>query len=205
MYSKRIKRILDFFIAMILLVLFSPLFLVLFLLIRFYLGSPVIYRQIRPGIHEKPFCLFKFRTMQNRYDEQGKLLEDHERLTPFGRLLRSSSLDELPELINVLKGEMSLVGPRPLLMDYLPHYSPEQRERHHVRPGITGYAQINGRNTLSWKNKFELDIWYVKNCSFLLDCKIIFLTMIKTLKREGINALGQATMTRFDDESRKGL
>lgn len=200
MYRQLIKRIFDFTIAMTCLLLFSPLFLVLFLLIRFFLGSPVFFSQLRPGRYEKPFRLYKFRTMLDKRDVEGRLLNDEDRLIPFGRALRRLSLDELPGLINVLKGDMSLVGPRPLLMEYLPYYSSQQRYRHHVRPGITGWAQINGRNTLSWEKKFEYDIWYVRNYSFKLDCKILFLTLIKVIKREGINAAGTATMTRFDDE-----
>jgi len=200
MYRHWLKRIIDFTAATFLLILLSPAFLVIFLSVRFFLGSPVIFRQHRPGLNEKPFNLFKFRTMRDLYDADGCLLPDDKRLTAFGKTLRSLSLDELPELINVVRGDMSLVGPRPLLMDYLAYYSPEQKKRHCVRPGITGWAQINGRNTLSWKKKFEMDVWYVKNCSFFLDLKILFLTLNKVIRREGIHAEGLATMTRFDVE-----
>jgi len=200
MYCQCFKRIFDFIVASISLLILAPLFLALFILVRFYLGAPVFFKQQRPGLNEKPFYLFKFRTMLDKRDKDGQPLSDAQRLTPFGSLLRSLSVDELPELINILKGEMSLVGPRPLLMEYLPYYSPEQKQRHTLRPGITGWAQINGRNSLSWKEKFDLDLWYVKNCSFILDCKIIFLTLVKIIRREGINAAGEATMTRFDHE-----
>lgn len=200
MYSQYFKRILDFSVASILLLILAPLFLLLFLLVRFCLGAPVFFRQQRPGLNEKPFYIFKFRTMLDKRDKKGQLLSDAQRLTPFGSLLRSLSMDELPELINILKGEMSLVGPRPLLMEYLPFYSETQKKRHLMRPGITGWAQVNGRNTLGWNDKFDLDLWYVKNCSFALDCKIIFLTLVKIIRREGINAIGEATMTRFDLE-----
>jgi lipopolysaccharide/colanic/teichoic acid biosynthesis glycosyltransferase len=165
--------------------------------VRFRLGSPVFFRQVRPGRNGRPFKLIKLRTMTNEDDRQGTLPSDDNRLTDFGRWLRSTSLDELPELINVLKGEMSLVGPRPLLMEYLPLYSPRQARRHEVRPGITGWAQINGRNALSWEEKFELDVWYVENQSLWLDIKILFLTVLKVFTREGINAPGSATAPFF--------
>lgn len=200
MYANGLKRVLDFLVASIALIFLSPLFLLLIILVRIKLGSPVFFIQIRPGLSEKPFKIYKFRSMVNHDQKNKRILSDEQRLTRFGRLLRSLSMDELPELINVIRGDMSLVGPRPLLPDYLPYYSPQQRLRHNVRPGITGWAQINGRNTLSWKNKFELDIWYVKHCSFLLDCKIILFTLLKIIQREGINAAGHATMTRFDVE-----
>lgn len=203
MYCQWIKPIFDVVAATLLLILLFPLFLLVYLLVRLFLGAPVFFNQLRPGLHEKPFLLYKFRTMLNKRDKHGHLLSDAQRLTKFGRLLRSLSIDELPELINVIKGQMSFVGPRPLLMEYLPYYSPRQRKRHHVRPGITGWAQINGRNTLNWKKKFELDVWYVEHCSFLLDCKIMFLTFIKIIKREGISAVGHATMTRFDIEAKQ--
>lgn len=205
MYCNVIKRIFDIFVASLVLIILFPLLIFLFILIYFFIGKPVFFTQLRPGLHEKPFRLYKFRTMRNLCDDQGKPLTDGERLTTFGKVLRSLSLDELPELINVIKGEMSLIGPRPLLMDYLPFYSEDQRKRHWVRPGITGYAQINGRNSLSWKKKFELDVWYVEHCSFLLDMKILFLTIYKIIKREGINAKGEATMSRFDEEMKKNL
>lgn len=200
MYYKFGKRIFDLVIASIMLMLLSPLLLLVALLVRIKLGTPVIFKQQRPGLNEKSFSLFKFRTMLNSKDNQGKLLSDQDRLTGFGSLLRSLSLDELPELINVIKGDMSLVGPRPLLVEYLPWYSDRQKCRHAVRPGITGWAQVNGRNALSWEHKFELDVWYVEHCSFMLDMKILCMTISKTIKREGINAAGQATMSRFDLE-----
>ncbi len=203
-YYKHAKMIFDICTATFILLLLSPLLVVLCIAVRLFLGSPIIFRQIRPGLNEKPFYLYKFRTMTDARDQHGCLLSDEIRLTKFGKLLRSLSLDELPELLNIMKGEMSLVGPRPLLMEYLPYYSDEQRLRHHVRPGLTGWAQINGRNSLSWQKKFELDVWYVKNGSFFLDLKILLLTVVKIIKREGINAAGEATMTRFDLEAKKG-
>jgi len=191
------KRFFDFSAtAFGLLVLALPL-LLLALLVRTKLGSPVFFRQTRPGLHGKPFEMVKFRTMTDARDAQGELLPDSERLPPFGRFLRSSSLDELPELWNVLKGEMSLVGPRPLLMEYLPLYTPQQYRRHEVRPGVTGWAQVNGRNAISWEEKFALDVWYVENQSFWLDVKILFLTVKKVLVKDGISASGEATMTKF--------
>ena len=179
-----------------LLVLAAPL-LVLALLVGSRLGHPVLFRQRRPGLHGKPFEMVKFRTMTDARGPDGQLLPDAERLTRFGRLLRATSLDELPELWNVLKGDMSLVGPRPLLMEYLPLYSPEQARRHEVRPGITGWAQVNGRNALSWDAKFQLDVWYVEHRSLWLDIRILWLTVRKVLVREGISAAGEATMARF--------
>jgi len=166
-------------------------------IIRLTMEKPVFFRQIRPGFHGKPFTIYKFRTMLNAYDKSGNLLPDKERLTRFGKFLRSTSLDELPELFNILKGEMSIVGPRPLLMQYLERYSPEQARRNEVRPGLTGWAQINGRNAITWEEKFRLDVWYVNNQSFRLDMKIIFMTILKVLKREGISQPGQATMEEF--------
>ena len=165
--------------------------------IRITMGTPVFFRQQRPGLHGEPFTIYKFRTMTDKRDDQGDLLPDAERLTPFGRFLRIASLDELPELVNVLRGEMSLVGPRPLLMQYLERYTPEQARRHEVRPGITGWAQVNGRNALSWENKFELDVWYVDHVSLWLDLKIIALTLWKIVRREGISQPGRATMEEF--------
>lgn len=191
------KRLFDFVMAALgLLVLALPLLFVIWQ-VRRKLGSPVFFRQIRPGLHGRPFQMVKFRTMTDACTADGQLLPDVERLTAFGRFLRASSLDELPELWNVLKGDMSLVGPRPLLMDYLPLYSPEQLRRHDVRPGITGWAQINGRNALSWDEKFKLDVWYVDNRSLWLDIKILWLTVRKVLVRDGISAAGEATMPRF--------
>jgi sugar transferase EpsL len=191
------KRFLDFFLSVVALVVLSPLIVVVALLVAIKLGTPVFFKQIRPGYKGKPFYIYKFRTMRQAFDAQGKLLPDHERLTPFGKFLRSSSLDELPELWNVLKGEMSLVGPRPLRMDYLPRYTPEQARRHDVLPGITGWAQINGRNAISWDEKFKLDVWYVDHQNILLDIKILWLTVVKVFKREGISAEGHATMPDF--------
>lgn len=203
MYCQFLKRIFDFFAAIFLLLLLIPFLFIIALLVRIYLGSPIIFQQWRPGKNEKIFRLYKFRTMKEARDKDGHLLEDAMRLTRFGRLLRKLSLDELPALINVLKGEMSFVGPRPLLIEYLPYYSDTQKKRHSLQPGITGWAQVNGRNNLSWKKKFELDIWYVDHCSFMLDCKIVLLTFVKIIQREGISAKGQATMTRFDLEMKQ--
>lgn len=179
------------------LLVLSPVLLGVAYLVRKNLGSPVLFRQVRPGMHGKPFEMIKFRTMLDAVDAQGNVLPDEVRLTSFGRFLRSTSLDELPELWNVLKGDMSLVGPRPLLMEYLPLYTPEQARRHEVRPGVTGWAQINGRNAISWEDKFKLDVWYVDNQSLWLDLRIIFLTIKKVVVRDGISAEGEATMTRF--------
>ncbi|MDF3833483.1 sugar transferase [Cupriavidus basilensis] len=191
------KRLFDFLLATLALVLLAIPLLVLICLVRRKLGSPVFFRQMRPGLGGKPFEMLKFRTMSNMRGSDGQLRSDAERLMPFGRFLRSTSLDELPELWNVLKGDMSLVGPRPLLMDYLHLYTQEQARRHEVRPGITGWAQINGRNALSWDEKFVLDTWYVDHRTFWLDLKILALTVKKVLVRDGISAAGEATMTRF--------
>jgi sugar transferase EpsL len=195
------KGLLDWTLALLLLIISSPIFCLLALLVRFKLGTPVLFRQQRPGLHGRPFTLIKFRTMTDQRDSDGNLLPDADRLTPFGKFLRASSLDELPELLNVLKGEMSLVGPRPLLMRYLPLYTPEQMRRHELRPGITGWAQVNGRNALTWEEKFALDVWYVDNYTFGLDLKIIFLTLWKIIGREAINQPGQATMKPFEGSS----
>jgi sugar transferase EpsL len=193
------KRVLDIVLSLIGLLLVSPVFIVLTLLIRAKLGSPVFFKQIRPGMDTKPFEMIKFRTMTNEKDEHGDLLPNEKRMTKFGMFLRSSSLDELPELINVLKGEMSLVGPRPLLMDYLPYFSEKQNRRHDVKPGITGWAQVNGRNAIGWDKKLELDVWYVENRTFWLDVKIILMTIMKVLKRDGITHEGHVAMPRFDE------
>ena len=191
------KRLFDVVVsACALLVLALPLLVVIWM-VRRKLGSPVFFAQVRPGMHGKPFKMVKFRSMTSERGTDGELLPDAVRLTPFGRFLRSTNLDELPELWNVLKGDMSLVGPRPLLMEYLPLYSPEQARRHEVRPGITGWAQVNGRNTISWEDKFKLDVWYVDHCSLWLDIKILWLTVKKVLVREGISAAGEATMGKF--------
>lgn len=191
------KRAFDFSMAALGLILLAPLLLALAWRVRRKLGSPVFFCQARPGLHGAPFKMVKFRTMKDTRAADGQLLPDSERLTNFGRFMRSSSLDELPELWNVLKGEMSLVGPRPLLLDYLPLYSNEQARRHEVRPGITGWAQVNGRNALSWDEKFRLDVWYVDQRSFWFDLKILWLTVRKVLIRDGISAAGDATMPRF--------
>lgn len=191
------KRLLDFIAALLGLIALALPLLLLIALIRRKLGSPVFFRQTRPGLHGQPFEMVKFRTMTDACGPDGALLPDTVRLTPFGRFLRSTSLDELPELWNVLKGDMSLVGPRPLLMEYLPLYSPEQARRHAVRPGVTGWAQVNGRNAISWEEKFALDTWYVDHQSLLLDMKILWLTIKKVLVREGISAAGEATMGKF--------
>jgi lipopolysaccharide/colanic/teichoic acid biosynthesis glycosyltransferase len=197
------KRLFDLTLSTLALFLLSPLLGLLALLVRVKLGSPVLFRQQRPGLHGRPFTLIKFRTMIDQRDAQGNLLPDAERLPQFGKFLRASSLDELPELWNVLKGEMSLVGPRPLLMQYLPLYTPEQARRHEVRPGITGWAQVNGRNALTWEEKFALDVWYVDNHTLWLDVKIIFRTLRKIVKRDGINQEGQATVQYFSGSQKE--
>ena len=191
------KRLFDIVASFFGLVLLSPVIAIVAWQISRKLGSPVLFRQVRPGLNGKPFEMVKFRSMRDAIDAAGNPLPDSERMTPFGSFLRSSSLDELPGLWNVLKGEMSLVGPRPLLMEYLPLYSAEQYRRHAMRPGVTGWAQINGRNAISWSDKFALDVWYVDNQSFLLDIKIVFLTIKKVFIRDGINADGEATMSKF--------
>ncbi len=191
------KRAIDLAASAAGLVVVSPILVLVALLIRARLGSPVLFRQTRPGLHGRPFTILKFRTMCDARDAAGDLLPDGERLPPLGRFLRSTSLDELPELWNVLRGDMSLVGPRPLLTEYLPLYSTEQARRHEVRPGITGWSQVNGRNALSWPERFALDVWYVDHASLLLDLRILWLTLLKTVRREGINQPGQATMERF--------
>ena len=192
------KRLFDFVAALLAFLLLALPLLALAWLIRRKLGSPVLFRQVRPGKHGTPFTMVKFRTMTDECSPHGALLPDGQRLTPFGQFLRASSLDELPELWNVLKGEMSLVGPRPLLMEYLPLYTPEQARRHEVRPGVTGWAQVNGRNAISWDDKFALDVWYVDHRSLWLDVKILWLTVRKVLVRDGISAPGDATMPQFE-------
>jgi len=196
------KPTFDFVFGILLVALLTAPALLLVLLVRVKLGPPVFFTQTRPGLHGQPFQMIKFRTMTNARADNGTLLPDCERLTCFGRYLRSTSLDELPELLNVLKGEMSLVGPRPLLMDYLPLYSPEQARRHEVKPGITGWAQVNGRNAISWEDKFQLDVWYVDHQSFWLDLKILFLTVKRVFQRSGISAYGEMTMPRFTGNNR---
>lgn len=196
-YEKYIKRLMDMVLSGAALVVLSPVLLVTALLVRTRLGSPVIFCQERPGKDEKIFKLYKFRSMTDARDENGELLPDEVRLTRFGKLLRATSLDELPELWNILRGDMSIVGPRPLLVRYLPRYNQEQRRRHDVRPGLTGWAQVNGRNAISWEEKFRLDVWYVENLSFLLDLKILFMTVKKVICREGISAENAATAVEF--------
>lgn len=200
--SFMLKRLLDVLGASLGLLILSPLIFFLAWMVRRHLGSPVLFRQVRPGRHGLPFRMVKFRTMRDAVDFDGQPLSDAERMTPFGRCLRATSLDELPELWNVLKGDMSLVGPRPLLMEYLPLYTAEQARRHEVRPGITGWAQVNGRNAISWEKKFELDVWYVEHRSLLLDLKILYLTVKKVLVRDGISAEGEATMSKFTGSGR---
>ena len=196
------KPAFDFVFGILLVALLTAPALLLVLLVRVKLGPPVLFTQTLPGLHGQPFQMIKFRTMTNARADNGTLLPDCERLTCFGCFLRSTSLDELPELLNVLKGEMSLVGPRPLLMDYLPLYSPEQSRRHEVKPGITGWAQVNGRNAISWEEKFQLDVWYVDHQSFWLDLKILFLTVKRVFQRSGISAYGEMTMPRFTGNNR---
>ncbi|EAH7181777.1 undecaprenyl phosphate N,N'-diacetylbacillosamine 1-phosphate transferase [Campylobacter coli] len=200
MYEKWIKRIFDFVLALFLLVLFLPLILITALLLKITQGS-VIFTQNRPGLNEKIFKIYKFKTMSDERDEKGELLSDELRLKAFGKIVRSLSLDELLQLFNVLKGDMSFVGPRPLLVEYLPLYNEEQKLRHKVRPGITGWAQVNGRNAISWQKKFELDVYYVKNISFLLDLKIMFLTALKVLKRSGVSKEGHVTTEKFNGKN----
>lgn len=195
------KRLFDIFVSAGALIVLSPLMVCLALLIRVKLGAPVLFSQVRPGLNTGPFRMYKFRSMTNARDAHGSLLPDAERLTPFGKFLRASSLDELPELFNILRGDMSLVGPRPLLMEYLPLYSARQARRHEVRPGLTGWAQVNGRNALSWDEKFELDVWYVENRSFALDLKILWLTLLTVVRRKGISSDGHATMPPFTGSS----
>jgi len=194
------KRVLDVVAVIAGAIVLWPLFILLVCMIRLKLGKPLFFKQIRPGLHGKPFTLYKFRSMTDARDENGNLLPDAKRLTPLGRFLRSSSLDELPELWNVLKGDMSLVGPRPLLMQYLERYTPEQMRRHEVKPGITGWAQVNGRNAITWEEKFKYDVWYVDNWNIWLDLKIIALTVCKVLKGEGISQPGHATMEEFNPQ-----
>lgn len=198
MYKKYFKRLIDILCALAAIIVFSWLYIIVAVLVRVKLGSPILFKQERPGLHGKIFTLYKFRTMTDKKDEKGNLLPDDVRLTSFGKLLRKTSLDELPEAFNILKGDMSVVGPRPLLVEYLPLYNERQLHRHDVRPGLSGLAQINGRNTITWEEKFELDLEYVKNVSFLLDVKIIFKTVWQAfVKKEGISQQGHATMEFF--------
>lgn len=191
------KRLFDVLISFVLIVILSPILLITFILVKSKLGAPAIFRQDRPGMHGKIFTMYKFRSMTDERDETGELLPDEIRLTGFGKLLRKTSLDELPELFNILKGDMSFVGPRPLLVRYLDRYTKEQARRHEVKPGLTGWAQINGRNAISWEEKFKLDVWYVDNWTLFLDFKILLLTFVKVITREGISAVGEATMSEF--------
>lgn len=197
MYARYIKRFLDLILSLLALIILMPVMIVIYILVRIKLGSPAIFKQQRPGKNEKIFTLYKFRTMTDKKDENGNLLPDEQRLTKFGKILRSTSLDELPELFNILKGDMSIVGPRPLLVEYLRLYNEEQRHRHDVRPGLTGFAQVNGRNSISWEEKFRDDIKYIENISFITDIKIVFKTIIKVFKREGISQENSATMEKF--------
>lgn len=197
MYARYIKRWLDFILSLFAIIILSPILLIVALLVRIKLGSPVIFKQERPGLHEKIFTLYKFRTMTDGKDKDGNLLPDDQRLTKFGKLLRSTSLDELPELFNILKGDMSIVGPRPLLVKYLPLYNEHQKHRHDARPGFTGWAQCNGRNALSWEEKFDLDIYYVKHLTFILDLSVIFKTIKIVFLREGISSDTSVTMEEF--------
>lgn len=204
-YRKYIKRPMDFILALIALIVLFPVLIIIAILVKINLGSPVIFKQQRPGLNEKIFTLYKFRTMADIRDKNGKLLPDNQRLTRFGKFLRSTSLDELPELYNILKGDMSFVGPRPLLVEYLPLYNQLQRRRHEVRPGLTGLAQVNGRNAISWDQKFKLDVEYVDNVSFIGDLKIIILTFKKVLMREGISSENSVTMEPFTGNKNERL
>lgn len=196
-YKRFFKRPLDFLLSLIALIVLSPLLLFMAILVRVKLGSPVIFKQQRPGLNEKIFTIYKFRTMTDEKDENGELLPDSDRLTPFGKFLRSTSIDELPELVNILKGDMSIVGPRPLLVEYLPLYNEKQKLRHTVRPGLTGLAQVNGRNAITWEEKFDLDVKYAKNLTLKIDLFIVFRTIEKVIKREGINSKDDVTMESF--------
>ncbi len=198
MYKNFIKRVLDVVIALCGIIILSPIYLILWILVRVKLGSPALFTQDRPGKNEKIFKLYKFRTMTDERDEKGELLPDEVRLTGFGKMLRSTSLDELPELFNILKGDMSLIGPRPLLVRYLPYYTEEERHRHDVRPGLTGLAQVNGRNALGWEDRFSYDLIYVENCSFLMDMKVLGMTVGKVLKRSGTLSGAEQTVPDFD-------
>ncbi len=197
MYKNFVKRILDIILSLIALIIFSPLLIITAILVRIKLGSPILFRQARPGKHEKIFHILKFRTMTDEKDKDGNLLPDEIRLTKFGQFLRSTSIDELPELLNILKGDMSVVGPRPLLVQYLSRYNDEQRHRHDVKPGLTGLAQVNGRNRITWEQKFSYDLQYVKNVTFLGDCKIILQTVQKVFQRQGISSATSVTMEEF--------
>ncbi len=205
MYKFFFKRILDILISFISLILLSPVLLIVAILVKIKLGSPIIFKQKRPGKNEKIFTLYKFRSMSDKRDENGKLLPDKERLTKFGRVLRSTSLDELPELINIIKGDMSLIGPRPLAVCYLPYYNETEKHRHDVRPGLTGLAQISGRNNLNWDERFKIDVEYVNNITFINDLKIFLKTIVKVIKREGVSVSGTGTSIDFDEYRKKQL
>ena len=204
MYKLFFKRFFDFILSLIAIIMLSPVYLIVIVLVRIKLGSPVFFTQKRPGKDEKIFKMYKFRTMTNEVDENGNLLPDDKRLTKFGKLLRSTSLDELPDLFNILKGDMSIVGPRPLLVRYLPLYNEYQKHRHDARPGFTGWAQCNGRNSIGWEEKFDLDVYYVNHITFLLDVKIIFKTVKTVLCREGISSEASATMEEFRGSQNEG-
>lgn len=202
MYRGVFKPIFDFVLSFFLILLFFPIFMIVGVLVRLKLGSPILFRQKRPGFRGEIFSIYKFRTMSDERDSKGELLSDEERLKGVGKTIRALSLDELPQLLNVLKGEMSFIGPRPLLVEYLPLYTQEQKKRHDVKPGITGWAQVNGRNAISWEEKFKLDVWYVKNQSFLFDMKIFYLTFLKVLKRSDINTKNDTSMEKFTGNKR---
>ena len=203
LYARKFKCLFDWVVAVVIFVIFSPILVLIGLLVRIAIGSPILFCQTRPGLNGKPFTIYKFRTMIDKHSDQGYLLADANRLTPLGRILRNTSLDELPELFNVIKGDMSLVGPRPLLIEYLDRYTAKQARRHEVKPGITGWAQVNGRNAITWEEKFDFDVWYVDHLSFLLDLKIVGLTIWKILKHEGVNQPGQATVEYFQGSSKQ--
>lgn len=203
LYRRFIKRFLDFLLSLLTLIILSPVFIIIAFLVRTKLGSPILFKQQRPGLNNQIFTMYKFRTMTDEKDDKGKLLPDNIRLTKFGKFLRSTSLDELPELINILKGDMSLIGPRPLLVEYLPLYNEFQRRRHEVRPGLSGWAQVNGRNSINWEDKFNFDVEYVNKVSFALDCKIILLTIKKVFAREGIHSDNSVTVEPFRGSNRK--
>ncbi len=197
---RHIKRLFDLTVAVPSVIVVTPLLVLIGILVRLKIGSPILFKQARPGLRGKPFVIYKFRTMTDKRDKEGNLLPDGERLILLGRFLRKTSMDELPELFNVIKGDVSIVGPRPLLMQYLDRYTPEQARRQEVKPGITGLAQVNGRNAISWEDKFKLDVWYVDNQSFWLDCRIILMTVVKVIKQEGISADGEVTMQEFNPQ-----
>lgn len=196
-YKKYVKRLMDFILSLIAMIVLSPILLIVAILVRVKLGGPVLFKQDRPGLNEEIFTMYKFRSMTDERDENGELLPNHIRLTKFGKVLRSTSLDELPGLFNILKGDMALIGPRPLLIEYLPLYNERQKHRHDVRPGLSGLAQINGRNLITWEEKFDYDVHYVEKVSFILDCKILIKTILKVFKREGVNSSETVTMERF--------